>query len=421
LLTLQLIDETGDMTIEPTQYQLQIKDFAAAKQAQLFQSLKAQAFSGKVYLKSATEKEWIFYLYVGRILYATGGNHKVRRWRRNLAICLPRIARGLSDELSKIEVNSTNFQDCWEYELLCWWVEQKKISVEEATKMIRRIMTDIFFDINQAEEVGFRRTAGQSLGKQLAVLDAQSSIVEAWKIWNDWQGAKLENRSPNSAPVIKRPEQLRVRTEPKTYEALTKLLDGEHTFLDLALQMNREALQVVRSLMPYIQMSFVETVEIPDLPIPLSLTRSEEAKAESPTDSQLRKPKQDTLIACIDDSPLICQAMEKIIKAEGYRFVGESNDLRALPLMLEQKPDLIFIDLLMPNTNGYELCAQLRRLVFFKTTPIVIFTANANLMDKVKAKMVGCTTLLNKPVDGKTILKTISQLLAQSSEAPRPS
>jgi two-component system, chemotaxis family, response regulator PixG len=399
------------MTIEPTQYQLQIKDFAAAKQAQLFQSLKTQAFSGKVYLKSATEKEWVFYLYVGRILYATGGNHKVRRWRRNLAICLPQIAQNLSNELAEIDVNLPGLQDCWEYELLCLWVEQKKISVEDATKTIRRVLTDIFFNINQVGEVGFRRISGQSLGKQLTVLDAQKSIVEAWKLWNDWQGAKLDNRSPNSAPVIRRPEQLRVRTEPKTYEALTKLLDGEHTFLDLALQMNRDAIQVTRSLIPYIQMKFVETIEIPDLPLPIALNKPEENKTELPTASQAGKPKQETLIACIDDSPLICQAMEKIIMAEGYKFIGESNDLRALPLMLERKPDLIFLDLLMPNTNGYELCAQLRRLVFFKTTPIVIFTSNANLMDKVKAKMVGCTILLNKPVDGKTILRTISQLL----------
>jgi two-component system, chemotaxis family, response regulator PixG len=399
------------MTIEPTQYQLQIKDFAAAKQAQLFQSLKTRAFSGKVYLKSATEKEWVFYLYVGRILYATGGNHKVRRWRRNLVICLPKIARNLSEELAGVDVHSPSLQDCWEYELLCLWVEQKKISIEEATKTIRQVLADIFFDVNQAGEVGFRSVSGSSLNKQLVVLDAQKSIVEAWKLWNDWQGAKLENRSPNYAPIIRRPEQLRVRTEPKTYEALTKLLDGEHTFLDLALQMNRDVIQVTRSLMPYIQMKFVEMIEIPDLPLPIALNKPEDRKTEPPTGLQTRKPKQETLIACIDDSPLICQAMEKIITAEGYKFIGESNDLRALPLMLERKPDLMFIDLLMPNTNGYELCAQLRRLVFFKATPIVIFTSNANLMDKVKAKMVGCTILLNKPVDGKTILKTISQLL----------
>jgi hypothetical protein len=115
-------------------------------------------------------------------------------------------------------------------------------------------------------------------------------------------------------------------------------LDGEHTFLDLALQMNRDAIQVTRSLMPYIQMNFVETIEIPDLPMPISLNKTQENKGESPTEAQQRKPKQETLIACIDDSPLICQAMEKIITAEGYRFIGESNDLRALPLMLEQKP-----------------------------------------------------------------------------------
>ena len=95
----------------------------------------------------------------------------------------------------------------------------------------------------------------------------------------------------------------------------------------------------------------------------------------------------------------------------GYQFVSEMDGLRAIAVLLNRKPDLIFLDLIMPNTNGYEICTQLRKLSYFKQTPIVIVTGNDGLIDRVRAKMVGSTDFISKPVNEKIVLDTINKYL----------
>ncbi|NEP29632.1 response regulator, partial [Moorena sp. SIO3I6] len=119
------------------------------------------------------------------------------------------------------------------------------------------------------------------------------------------------------------------------------------------------------------------------------------------------------LIACVDDSPLICQSMEKILTSEGYRFVAINDALRAIATLLATKPELIFLDLVMPNANGYEICGQLRRLSFFRNTPIVILTGNDGIIDRVRAKMVGSSDFMSKPINPEEVLRVIIKHLKQ--------
>jgi len=103
--------------------------------------------------------------------------------------------------------------------------------------------------------------------------------------------------------------------------------------------------------------------------------------------------------------------MEKILTTANYQFVGVNDPLRAIAILLARKPDLIFLDLVMPNANGYEICGQLRKLSIFKQTPIVILTGNDGIVDRVRAKMVGSTDFLSKPVNPDTVLQTIKKHL----------
>jgi chemotaxis family two-component system response regulator PixG len=105
--------------------------------------------------------------------------------------------------------------------------------------------------------------------------------------------------------------------------------------------------------------------------------------------------------------------MESIINAAGYNFVSETDGLRAIAVLLSRKPDLIFLDLVMPNTNGYEICSQLRKLSFFKQTPIVILTGNDGIVDRVRAKIVGATDFLGKPAQSEQVIGTIEKYALQ--------
>ena len=65
----------------------------------------------------------------------------------------------------------------------------------------------------------------------------------------------------------------------------------------------------------------------------------------------------------------------------------------------------------MPNANGYEICSQLRKLSIFKETPIVILTGQDGIIDRVRAKLVGATDFLSKPVAASTVLEVINRYL----------
>ena len=70
-----------------------IQHFTATKQIELFESLKESRFSGQLVISNTQEHTWILYLYLGRIVYASGGMHPVRRWRRHVvAYCPERLA-----------------------------------------------------------------------------------------------------------------------------------------------------------------------------------------------------------------------------------------------------------------------------------------------------------------------------------------
>jgi chemotaxis family two-component system response regulator PixG len=169
--------------------------------------------------------------------------------------------------------------------------------------------------------------------------------------------------------------------------------------------MKRDVLQVSRSLLPYIQAGWIELVSIPDLAAPFN--------AAVPKQPTTKVAPAGSLVACVDDSPLVCQTMEALLTAAGYQFVGVENGLRAIATMLTRKPDVIFLDLVMPNTNGYEICAQLRKLPSFKQTPIIILTGNDGIVDRVRAKLVGASDFLSKPVDGGKVLSVIRKYLEQ--------
>jgi len=170
-------------------------------------------------------------------------------------------------------------------------------------------------------------------------------------------------------------------------------------------QMKRQAVEVTRSLLPFIQLGVIELIEIPDLAAPVS-----PAIPLAPPAQAVQGP----LIACVDDSPLVCQTMEQILTGAGYQFVAVQDSLRAIATLLSRKPALIFLDLVMPNTNGYEICSQLRKVSAFRDTPIIILTGNDGIIDRVRAKVVGSSDFLSKPVDAETLLSTLRKHLIKT-------
>ena len=122
-----------------------------------------------------------------------------------------------------------------------------------------------------------------------------------------------------------------------------------------------------------------------------------------------------SMVVYIDDSPADSRVLAEIIRGAGYHYGNISEPLEAIPTLLELKPNLIFLDLVMPLTNGYELCAQIRRTSLFRKTPIIIVTNNDGILDRVRAKIVGASGFFAKPVQEKRILKALNKHLGASN------
>lgn len=382
--------------------------FTASKQIQFLKTLKQLEFSGQLVFTDAKEEQWTLYLYLGSLTYATGGTHPIRRWQRNLTAYCPQILGNSSAiHLNLSRFNTVTFTTDWQYQLLCLWVAQQKITHEQAQQVIYSIVTEVLLDVAQAMRVvhQINQDPNNSLSSPLVLIDVQDAIVKVQSLWQSWQDAQLAKYSPNNSPVIKQPEELRKRTSIQLYQTLSHILNGQYTLYDLAIKMQRDVVQVSSSLLPYINLAMVDLITIPDLPNPIDTPVH-----KTPITSADSTKK---LVVCVDDSPLVCQTMESLLTAAGYRFVGVNDALRAFGVLLSHQPDVIFLDLVMPNANGYELCSKLRKLPAFHNTPILILTGNDGIVDRVRAKLVGASDFLSKPIDAGTVLSMIRKHLEQ--------
>ncbi|MDJ0690303.1 MAG: response regulator [Xenococcaceae cyanobacterium MO_188.B32] len=179
----------------------------------------------------------------------------------------------------------------------------------------------------------------------------------------------------------------------------SSLLNGKHSLRDLAVKMNKDLLQLTVSLMPYINKELAKFIEIKDL-------------------QPIKKTSEDiqTIITCIDDSPQVLYIMEKIITQAGYRFFGIQDAIKAIPSLISNIPDVIFLDIGMPILNGYEICSQVQKVSKLQSIPIVMLTGNDGIVDRVRAKLVGADDFVSKPIESEIIIKTINKFTLSKSK-----
>ncbi|MBD1997072.1 response regulator [Leptolyngbya sp. FACHB-541] len=386
-------------------------------------NLQQLHFSGQLVHVVPAGQQWTFYLSQGSIVYAMGGTHPVRRWRRNLAIHCSWIGdRDMAPD-AEFDRSSADLTIGWEYALLKLWVTQQKITREHAARVIRDIVIEVLFDVTQAVDLTDQVNQDRSLSTfaHLGLVDVGGAIAQVERLQRTWQDAKLGDYSPNKAPVIKQQEQLRKLSSARFYENLVELLDGQQTLRDLSVKMQRDVAAIATSLLPFVRMGWVGFISIADLPTPVLQKQPPKALAPAIPKKPVEEPVANPLIACIDDSFWVCNMMEKIIASAGYQFVGVNDPLRAISILLSRKPDLIFLDLVMPTANGYEICEKLRKISCFRDTPIVILTGNDGFVSRLRSSSAGATDFLTKPLEAEAVLGAVRKHLNQgiaSNHAP---
>ena len=117
----------------------------------------------------------------------------------------------------------------------------------------------------------------------------------------------------------------------------------------------------------------------------------------SRTDISSNFKKHNVLV--VDDSLPVRKALDLKLRLMDYEVHHATNGKEALWLLQKSHFDFIFLDVVMPGMDGYEVCKQIKRNKSTKHIPVIMLTSRSSPFDKVKGKLAGCNTYLTKPVE----------------------
>ncbi|MEH2150907.1 response regulator [Nostoc sp.] len=440
---------------------------------QLIEQLQTKLFTGRLNLEARDGPTWTLYFRLGRLIWQAGGSNADERWRRHLLRYCSNVDVTQLEQLVSPQENYREYSilaKLREQKL----IEQQQL-VSLIASSITEVLFDIMQYIeakrngnNPAGQLSHTTVVGEVPGVLLAVIPTEEVLKRATQAWQEWRDAGLATYSPNLFPIIQKIELLQGQASSKQIIAL---VDGTKTLRGLGQKSGRDVLALTRLLMTLVKTGAIAFSPTPKLrQVGISKETGNPSSAVNNSNSSL-KTEEDTviqfapnfnkvappatskeivspssavnnfnsslkkeentviqfappaaskaiidvsrpLVACVDDSPTICRSLEDILTHQGYRFVGIQDSLTAVLNLIKSKPDFIFLDLLMPKVNGYEICSQIRKTPSLKNVPVVILTGKDGIVDRMRAKLVGATDFLGKPVEAEKVLNVLHKYLS---------
>jgi DNA-binding response OmpR family regulator len=118
-------------------------------------------------------------------------------------------------------------------------------------------------------------------------------------------------------------------------------------------------------------------------------------------------------ILVVDDEPFICRSLTFVLKKENYEVFEARNGEEGLAAIRLHKPDLVFLDVMMPKINGFEVTERVRQDPELAGTRIVLLTAKGQESDREVGKNAGADDYMTKPFSPTKILERVRQMLAE--------
>ncbi|AFZ48278.1 response regulator receiver [Cyanobacterium stanieri PCC 7202] len=378
-------------------FKVAIPQFVGTRQAHLFKTLKAPQFTGKLIFTARDNTQWVFSMYLGRISYATGGVHPCRRWRRNVNKFAPEALQ-LLDTFDPQFFNNQTFVNNWEYNLFSFLIDQKVFNPLTTNKIIRNIVQEILFDLTRAMEVNFDIVEDKNPLSPLVFIDTEPIIVEVWQDWQKWLGAKLADRSPNQAPVIRQQVELQKRTSPTTYQIMKKLFNGKNTLRDLHSQLNQDIVSMTRMMNPYFQLGLIELIATEDIPFPW-LIKSKASSLHGDGNKAL----------CITEEEEVVNGMKNTINELSFNFTSFRDGELAIAFAQKNPPEIIFVDLEINSISAYDIISKFKKVPSLQNIPIILITEDLTKIQPQDYQSVGFCDVLIKPLHQQHIIKVVNK------------
>lgn len=126
--------------------------------------------------------------------------------------------------------------------------------------------------------------------------------------------------------------------------------------------------------------------------------------------------KKDILILLVDDEPDILEIVEYNLSAEGYKVITAEDGAQAVKLAKKKKPNLIILDVMMPEMDGIEACEQIRKIPELSDTIITFLTARGEDYSQMAGFDAGADDYITKPIKPKVLVSKVKALLRRFKE-----
>lgn len=341
-----------------------------------FQTLQPLSLLGKMTSKPLTgcwqifspSASWSIYLEEGKLIYICCADKMfdlLYKHLQRLSEQIPTLDSGIDKQLQTVFETGLVNQAIPnpDYLAICWLVNQKYLSLEQAGMLIEELAIEILDQFLKIKEGSYEFASESFLDDlpKFCHLDLRL-LVE-----------KCQSRYANQKNTKSRGIQERLHSlSSKVWQFQTKT---EKQFVN--------------------QNSY-QTVEV-------NSNDDKQQFSQEPSNTKVYK------VICIDDSPIIVNSIANFLDEKMFSVIGINDSLKALMQIIRLKPDLILLDIEMPNLDGYELCSLLRKHSYFHNTPIIMVTGRVGLIDRAKAKIVRATGYLTKPFTQVDLLKVVFQ------------
>lgn len=116
-------------------------------------------------------------------------------------------------------------------------------------------------------------------------------------------------------------------------------------------------------------------------------------------------------VLIVDDEPSILLSLDFLMKKEGYEVFVARNGTEALESITENAPQLVLLDIMMPDVDGYEICSQIKQNPEKKDTKVIFMSAKSREVDIQKGYDLGADYYITKPFSNKQLIAKVKELL----------
>ncbi len=118
-------------------------------------------------------------------------------------------------------------------------------------------------------------------------------------------------------------------------------------------------------------------------------------------------------VLLIEDEPNIIEAIRFILSRDGWRVDTHSDGSTAMDAIRARSPDLIVLDVMLPNRSGYDILNDLRSQPEYRDLPVLMLTARGQKKDRELAEKLGASRFMTKPFSNLAVLETVRELVKQ--------